>query len=325
MKNLKNLALKINAPEKVEIIDFIPKPPSDDEVGIKILASSLCNASEMRAFYGSSIEGTYGSKYPMDLGEPGHEAVGEIIETGKSVSEFKQGDIVAMTGHGGPPCHRSYVTRKAGAVAKIDPKRGNLKAVSILEIFGCAYHCVKSIWESRLGADNANVAIIGLGTIGLCSLQIIRLWPVKSITAIDPIESKLKLAKEFGANLCLSPEKAFEFCEFRNRIVIECSGTEKGYDLSQQLAPQVLVNVSYCSRPFSVKQNLWFINNTTIYNPGVLSSNELRAVANLYNRGLLNCERMISRIIKPEADSYCQAIADIKAGKTIKTVIDWET
>ena len=77
-------------------------------------------------------------------------------------------------------------------------------------------------------------------------------------------------------------------------------------------------------------QGRWFAAATTVYNPGGLvaggvagSGRELRAVANLYNRRLIDPDVMITRRIPPDPDVYLKTIGDIERGEIIKALIEW--
>jgi threonine dehydrogenase-like Zn-dependent dehydrogenase len=187
MKSLK--ALQFIEPQKAEFIEIEKRQPLTGQVGIKMLATSLCNHSELRSYYGGEKTG-YGSDYAMQIGEPGHEGIGMVIESGENVNEFIEGDLVVMTGHGGEPVHRSYIIREAKDIAKILPGKRNPKYASILEMFGCAYHCIRVGWNDLAGYDNKRVAVIGAGAIGLCAIQILRLWPIKEMVVFDISEEK---------------------------------------------------------------------------------------------------------------------------------------
>ena len=71
-------------------------------------------------------------------------------------------------------------------------------------------------------------------------------------------------------------------------------------------------------------QGRWFIVKTTVYNPGVLASSELRDVANLYNRRLIDPDAMITRRTSPDPDVYLKTIGDIERGEIVKAIIEWE-
>jgi threonine dehydrogenase-like Zn-dependent dehydrogenase len=319
-------AIQFIEQKNAKLIDIEIKKPDKNQVAVKMLATSLCNHSELRAYYGGEKTG-YGSNYPMLPGEPGHEGVGVIVEKGSGVTEFNVGDVVVMTGHGGEPVHRSFIIRETKDIAKIIPGKRDPKFACILEMYGCAYHCIKEGWKEINAYDNKRVAVIGLGAIGLCAAQILRFWPLKSITAFDINEEKLKLAKMSGADKVINisgKENSITTGMEIFDIVIECSGSKGGQDLAYSLKPKAIINVSYYPKPLTVNQADWFISNTTIYNPGFLNSEELRAIASLYNRGLLNPEILISKQIKPDMGEYLETIKEIESGKIVKAIIDWE-
>lgn len=321
-------ALQFVAPGQVQLIDVEIAPPAPDQLALRMLATSLCNYSELRSFRGGEVSG-YGSHYPMLPGEPGHEGVGEIIAIGENVEGFAPGELVAVTGWGGEPAHCSHLLRRASAVAKIHPHERDPKPASILEMFGCAYHCLRVGWSQPAGYDNSNVAVIGAGAIGLCSLQLLRFWPLTSISVFDTNPAKLKLAQRLGADQIIVVPRDEQVETFarklgRFEVVAECSGHVSGQKLAHALRPPVLINVSYCPLPFPVNQAEWFEATTTIYNPGIVTDGELRAVANLYNRRLLDPDSMISRRISPDPTSYLETIAAIGRGEIVKALIDWE-
>ncbi len=319
-------AINFTKKQKPEIIYLEKANPACNQLGIKIIASSLCNHSEMRSFFGNSEPG-YGFSYPMKPGEPGHEAVGVVTEKGCFTDEFNIGDIVVMTGHGGDECHRSFVIKESGCVAKIFPHDRNPAHAAMLEMFGCAYHCTKVLLKDA-DYENKKVAIIGLGAIGLCALQLLKLWPIKSLTAIDVSQDKLDISFKMQAdrNILIHPEMSTS--EIKNitgefDVVIECSGSANGHLLAYELGVQSIIFASYCPVPVTVKQSDLFNKNTTIYNPGILTTADLKAVATLYNKKLIDPAPMISKMISPDIEKYIETIYEIKSGKIIKALIDW--
>ena len=319
-------AIQFMSCQRPEFVTVNKEVPQKKQVGIKLIASSLCNHSELRSFYGNADPG-YGYAYPMKPGEPGHEGVGIVISKGEAVLDIDIGDTVVMAGHGGDECHQSYVLKDSTSVAKIYPGDRNPAHASILEMFACAHHCIRVLWNYG-GYENKKVAIIGLGAIGLCSLMLLKLLPVKSITTIDICEDKLKLAQQLKADhiYCILPDSSSAdvkkvLGEFD--VVIECSGSASGQLLAYELACTSLIFASYCPTPVLVKQSDLFNKNTTIFNPGIMTTDDLKAVANLYNNGLINPSALITKTILPEITEYIQAIEEIRQGKIIKALIDW--
>ena len=84
-------------PEPMENSEWIKLPvpvPGDDEVLIKVLATSICGTDLHIYRWDSWAERTI--KPPMVIG---HEFVGEIVELGASVHGLKVGELVDGEGH----------------------------------------------------------------------------------------------------------------------------------------------------------------------------------------------------------------------------------
>jgi threonine dehydrogenase-like Zn-dependent dehydrogenase len=321
-------AFRFVAAGRVELVELEMPAAGPTQAVVRMLASSMCNHPELRSFRGGQLAG-YGSRYPMQPGEPGHEGVGEVVEVGPKVRGLAVGDLVAMTGHGGDPTHRSHVCKEADTLARIEPHGRDPKAAAFLEMFGCAYHCVRVGWREAVGFDDAAVAVIGVGAIGLCSVQLLRLWPAARIAALDTRADKLELAARLGATETLQVDPAEAPAALVGRVgefdfVIECTGHPGGHGLANALARRAIINVSFCPEPYPVHQARWFAYHTTIYNPAVLSSVELKAVANLYNRRLIDPAPMVSRRIAPEVADYVDAVHAIERGEIVKALIEWD-
>lgn len=306
-------------PGQPEFVEGIKTPPDKNQVGIDIIASSLCNSSELRSFKGGYSNG-YGTVYPMKSGEPGHEAVGVVSVLGKNISGFDIGDYVAMTGHGGDPCHSSYVNRNSNDIAKVYPGSRDIAEASVLEMYGCAYHCALTpLTENEYIGEK--VLIIGMGAMGLCSVQLLKNVQSCEITAVDISHDRLITAKESGADIASAPNDIIKTGKYD--IVIECSGSVKGQELAFESAPKILIFSSYNTNEIRIRQNLLFDANTTIYNPGVLTSKSFKAVAEIYNKGLIRPDLLISKRIKPNKDEYLATIEEIKTGRIIKALMEW--
>ncbi len=288
-------------------------------VGIKIIASSLCNTSELRSFKGGYKTG-YGATYPMRTGEPGHEAVGRIVETGQDVTDFNIGDIVVMTGHGGEPCHRSYVNRKTDDIAAIRPGGRDVREAAILEMYGCAYHCALTPLSFN-DYSGKRILVLGMGAMGLCTVQILKNMKKVEITAADLSDERLEIAVESGADRTVQPSEIDKNEKYD--IIIECSGSVLGQELACSLAPKVLIFSSYNTKEITIRQNLWFDTHTTIYNPGIVTSENFKKVANLYNKKLIIPSLLVQKRIRPNKKEYLETIDEIKSGKIVKAIMEW--
>lgn len=318
MKNVKSLLY--TAPGQPTFTEVEMAGPDEEQVGIEIIASSLCNTSELRSFKGGYETG-YGVNYPMQVGEPGHEAVGRIVILGSKAKGFLVGDYVVMTGHGGEPCHREYVNRCCKDIAAVFPKKRDISEAAILEMYGCAYHCAFTPLSAE-DYSKKKVLILGMGSMGLCTIQILNNFNLAELVAADLSEERLQIAIKSGADKVVHPSQIDKESKFD--IIIECSGSVKGQEMACALAPGILIFSSYNTKGITIRQNRWFDSHTTIYNPGIVTSENFKKVADLYNRELINPSYLIGKRIKPNKKEYRDAINEIRDGKLVKVLMEWK-
>jgi len=164
----------------------------------------------------------------------GHETAGTIVKTGARIKDFKIGDRVALHHH--VPCmdchfcrHRAFAQcpqyKRTGITAGFEPAGGgfaeyvrvmdfvlpgvvkipaknSFEEGAMLEPVNTVLKAVKRL--NLLPGDKALVA--GQGPIGLMFTRLLQLQGVK-VLATDLLESRLKLAKKFGARrVCLATQ-----------------------------------------------------------------------------------------------------------------------
>lgn len=124
--------------------------------------------------------------------ELGYSCAGVVIES--SVEEFKPGDRVAC---GGLTANHSEVIRvPKNLVAKI-PENVSFSEASFTTLGAIAMQGVRQA-DVKLGET---VAVIGLGLIGLITIQLLKANGCRVI-GIDISESNFDLAKKLGCNIC---------------------------------------------------------------------------------------------------------------------------
>lgn len=159
----------------------------------------------------------------------GHEFTGEVAETGDSVKNFKQGDLVVspFTVSCGECfyCSSGFSSRCARgllygsamldggqaeyvrvpladatlchAPSTIDEK----KLVLMADIFPTGYFAAKNAFSSLDAAavHNSTVLLFGCGPVGICALISALEHRPKTLIAIDSVPSRLELARSLGA------------------------------------------------------------------------------------------------------------------------------
>ena len=123
----------------------------------------------------------------------GYSSAGVVIEVGSNVQKISPGDRVACIG-AGYASHAEYITVPENLCCKIPDgltfEEASSGMLGIIALHGI--RCAKlSFGES--------VAVIGLGLLGLISVQILKAYGCKVIgTDIDP--AKIELARKLGAD-----------------------------------------------------------------------------------------------------------------------------
>ena len=195
---------------KWSVEDVATPTPAAGEVRLRILRTGVCGTDE------HLLHGGFIAKLPLI---PGHEMLGEVESLGEGVTSPALGTVVAVdnTIHCGEctPCltgkalfcqnfislgcnapggFADYVVVRA---AKVFPTTGLSADVAVFaEPTSCAMHGV-----DILGLTPASeVLIFGAGPTGLILSQLVRMAGAARVTVAAPTESKLALAREFGAD-----------------------------------------------------------------------------------------------------------------------------
>ena len=179
----------------------------------------------------------------------GHEFVGEIVEVGSNVNDFRRGDIVSGEGH--VVCGRCRnclagrrhlcaqtlgvgVNRPGGFAELIalpmtniwrdDPKIDQ-EVAAIFDPFGNAVHTALSF--PVLGED---VLITGAGPIGIMALPVVRHAGARHVVITDVNPFRLELARKMGATLAVNPT------ETTIAVVQKQLGMLEGFDIGLEMS-----------------------------------------------------------------------------------------
>jgi 2-desacetyl-2-hydroxyethyl bacteriochlorophyllide A dehydrogenase len=207
-------------PRNIQINEIPVPKPNEDEVLIKVKYTGICG-SDLHVYKGTSPE-------PMAPNPVlGHELGGEVVETGKNVTEFKPGDRVGVEPLIG--CGRcAYclegkyhlcsklqligMERQGGfaeyAVAPKDkayilPDFITYQEAALLDSLAVGVHTI-----NRAGVTlGSTAALFGCGTMGLLLLQLISLAGASRIIAVDLNDAHLVIARKVGATETINPVK----------------------------------------------------------------------------------------------------------------------
>jgi threonine dehydrogenase-like Zn-dependent dehydrogenase len=244
-------------PMEIEV-KRVPRPkPKGNEALIEIRAAAVCR-SDISGYLGKHPLVTY----PNILG---HECSGVVAEVGPDVKGLEIGQEVAVEtffelcgrcpgcrrgqyntckspkiiGHNVPGAFAEYMLANASFLHP-KPSNASFEEAALVEPLSVAVHAVK-----RCGIGiGETVAIIGAGAIGLLTLQVSKLAGAV-VSVMDVVQSKLAMAKNFGADLVVDASSRDAIAEMLDATVGE------GYDYVIEAvgSPQTLRETTELARP----------------------------------------------------------------------------
>ncbi len=223
-------AIQYKAPGQPEWID-VPKPTAGaGQVVVRVRGIATCPHWDMHIMAGESMAPGGVVNYPYPVGQPGHEAMGDIVEIGPEVEDLKVGDSVAFWQDQGSSkwgCYAQQVLAEASNLLKVsadyEPQR-----IASLELAMCVQVSFDQILNITEIAGK-RMAVSGLGPAGLVAIQMARAYGAAEIIAFDPIPERRALAMELGATQSLDPldEAAWPQDRFSPNaldLAIDCTG-----------------------------------------------------------------------------------------------------
>ena len=286
---------------------------------------------------------------------PGHEFTGEVVALGEGASDkhgVAMGDRVVAeqivpcgqcrycgTGlywlciqanifgfkkrvHGGMA---EYMKLPANALVYKVPERVSPMHAALIEPLACALHAVER-GEIKLGDV---VVQVGCGTLGLCMVAAERLKNPGLLIALDLMDSRLDLAKRFGADLTFNPTKEDVVQRVRDAtggygcdVLIEATGN------AEAIAPALhMIRKMGTFVEFSVMRELTTVDWTIIGDGKELNIHGAHLgpycfpiAIDYLNRGLFNLEPIVTHQF-PLADFEKGLHAVEKPADSIKVLL----
>jgi 2-desacetyl-2-hydroxyethyl bacteriochlorophyllide A dehydrogenase len=195
-----------------------PEPLAPDDAVVRVEATGICG-SDLHIYHG---------RIKMEQGFViGHEYVGTVLEAGDSVTRVNVGDRVLgcfhtacgtcffcmrgayhacdearVFGHGatlgslqGAQAEQVLVPRANLTLRRVPEGMSDDAALFAGDVMGTAYHAV--VPAGMRPGDT--VAVLGLGPVGLCAVQVARASGASAVVAVDTVAERLDVARSFGA------------------------------------------------------------------------------------------------------------------------------
>ena len=212
-------AVTFQAPGEVRVEERPePRLAADDDAIVRVEATGVCG-SDLHIYHG---------RVEIEPGFViGHEFVGTVLAAGDTVSGVSEGDHVLgcycsacgtcffcrrgdfhkcddgrVFGHGatlgslqGAQAEQVLVPHANLTLRRVPDGMTDDAALFAGDVMGTGYHAVRA---TEL-APGDTAAVLGLGPVGLCAVQVARAAGAAGVIAIDTVEDRLAMAESFGA------------------------------------------------------------------------------------------------------------------------------
>lgn len=226
----------VTAPKQIDFRDYEEPPLGPQDVRVRTIVSGIKHGTELTLYSGETpfrdkafdpelrlfVPKEEYSLFPFNLGSW---ASGEVIEVGAEATRFKVGDRV----HTSMPHRPTNVAHQDKLFRLPDGMKPETAVFTDPTIFA-----LQAVHDAQIKVGD-KVAVIGLGAIGLLAVQVARLNGADEVYAVDLIESRLKLAELFGADVALNArtcDAALEIKKLTGKkgvdVAIEISGAYAG-------------------------------------------------------------------------------------------------
>jgi S-(hydroxymethyl)glutathione dehydrogenase/alcohol dehydrogenase len=341
--------------DDVELLEL-----ASDDVHIQVVSSGVCRSDL------SAQQGVTPTPIPCVLG---HEAAGIVRELGTRVGDLAVGDhvIVSFT----PACRRCKACLRGqsnlcetmvsmaitprfkvgdetmtglsgcGSFSEemIVPENALIKVdeevpLDVVSLIGCGVMTgVGAAINTARITPGSSVCVIGCGGIGVAAIQGARIAGAAEIAAVDTMESKLELAKRFGAThtalmadldqlkVEVTGGEGFDY-------TLECVGQPQtiraGYDAVRRGGTAVVVGMGGLDEDVRFNAFELFFSEKKLLGSMYGSANvrvDFPRLLRLWKTGKLDLEGMITRRLAIEEVN--EAFRAMQAGEVIRSVIDY--
>ncbi|MBM3140262.1 MAG: Zn-dependent alcohol dehydrogenase [Chloroflexi bacterium] len=335
--------------------------PGAGEALVRIVATGVCH-SDLHF-----IEGTYPARLPTVLG---HEVAGVVERLGVGVTNVKPSDRVILgfvqpcgycdycqagrpnlcqtrtttRGRDNPALKRgdqavTAMTNVGGfAEYSLTPAAGLLRVpdgvgLDVAALVGCSvmtgYGAVTNTAKVEPGST---VAVIGTGGVGLNIIQAARLSGARQIIAIDLVEHKIALSKDFGATDGVNAGEGDPVQRVKDLTgggvdyAFEAIGLKQtarqAYDMTRRGGTAVVVGMVPPMDTIDVPGMIWLEEKTlkgSFYGSARFHV-DMPRILSLYQQGKLDLDRLVTKRFK--LDQINEAFDTLKSGEVARSVLE---
>ena len=297
-------------PQTAELLEKEVDTTIGDLVKVKMEYTVVSGGTERACIMG--VQNTV-QRFPISLGYCG---VGRVVEIGDEVKEIKVDDRVIVY-HG---IHTEYNLVSESKVTKVEDETIDSLDAAFVVIASMGLGGVRKL-EIELGES---AMVMGLGLLGIFSVQFCRLNGANPVIAVDLNEDRRKLALKLGADYALDPSDE-EFVEKVKTITkgkgvnacVEVTGVSFAMKQALECASWKgrvsllgCTRVSDCAVDYYAqvhRPGITLIGAHNFVRPKVESyphhwthHDDCRAILDMISTKRIDVKSIVSRVVKPE-------------------------
>ena len=333
---------------KVELVRDVPIPEIGPyEALVRMKSCGFCYGTDFHL-----IKGVMSVEVDACPTLIGHEGVGDIVELGSKVRNFKVGDrfmnpvprIMPGTRYGctwAAMCDYTVVQDREAMIADgvseslLNPRQ--LECIQIpsdFDIFdgGCLITLNECFSAARnFTVEGKDVLVYGAGPMGLATMRYMRYLGAKTITVIDGVKERLELAKTLS-----QADETINFNEVDKAEVLKGRQFDRVIDIVGMTS--ILLEGSQYLRPYGIAGSMGVLRNTDkVMDLSKVKNNTLVQMLNVpygqFDITMENIELMQKGIINPkDFYSHVMSVEDIEEvvrlvaeKKAIKVILDLQS
>ncbi len=190
-------AALLRAPGAIECVEAPEPEPAPGQVLIKTVCASLCGSDLHHVFLPLQED-----SFPCPHGYPGHEGVGEVVES--RAEGFAPGQAVLTVPdihHAG--CFADYQVLGPEFLIPLDTAMAREQLV-LAQPLGTVIFALKRFMPKEVPET---AVVLGQGSIGLFFTWMLRHRGVARVIATEPLANRRALSQRFGAEVALDPTR----------------------------------------------------------------------------------------------------------------------
>ena len=300
----------------------IPEPEAH-QVLIKVLGITTCPHWDIHIMDGEEMLPGHNLTYPYTPGQPGHEAMGEVVKVGAEVTQFEPGMRVAAwrdQGQNRPGAYAQYAIFDADNLLQtptLVPERiASLELAMCIQVSFDRLIKMDAVQDKRFGVG-------GLGPAGLIAIQMAKAYGAREVIAFDPLPERREMATMLGADHALEPSADAlpegRFTDHALDTALDCTGLKVSIEYLMARTRETVSIFGVLREEIAFGPKNWN-RNFTLMGYGMHNKDAAQRALNLIVKGDVNLSPLVTHSLP--FTRYKEGVALLRNKEAIKVCFD---